>query len=117
MWVSRNLYFVKVVTTEERGAIIGRSSYWKNSQSHFLFHQEIFDQNQRDCHPHPLYFSLFPQLKIKLKDRHFDITEVIDSESQAVLNTLTEYDFLDAFKKVEKALGTMHTSRRGLFRG
>jgi hypothetical protein len=37
-------------------------------------------------------------LKIKLKGRHFDTIEVIEPESQAVLNTHTEYDFQDAFK-------------------
>jgi hypothetical protein len=42
---------------------------------------------------------LFPRLKIKLKGRHFDTTEVIEAESQAVLNTLAEHDFQDAFKK------------------
>jgi hypothetical protein len=36
---------------------------------------------------------------MKLKGHHFDTTEVIEAESQAVLNTLTEYDFWDAFKK------------------
>jgi hypothetical protein len=45
---------------------------------------------------------LFPQLKIKLKSRHFDTTEAIEAESQAVLNTLTEHDFQDAFKKWQK---------------
>jgi hypothetical protein len=44
--------------------------------------------------PHPPNFSLFPRLKIKLKGRHFDIIEMIE----AVLNTLTEHDFQDAFK-------------------
>jgi hypothetical protein len=34
---------------------------------------------------------------MKLKDRHFDTTEVIEAESQAVVNTLTEHDFQDAF--------------------
>jgi hypothetical protein len=29
---------------------------------------------------------------MKLKGCHFDKTEVIDAESQAVLNTVTEYD-------------------------
>jgi hypothetical protein len=28
---------------------------------------------------------------------HFDATEVIEAESQVVLNTLTEQDFQDAF--------------------
>jgi hypothetical protein len=53
--------------------------------------------------PHPPYFSLFPRLKIKLEDRHFDIIEVNDSESQAMLNTLTEHDFQDAFKNGKSA--------------
>jgi hypothetical protein len=39
------------------------------------------------------YFSLFPRLHIKLKGRHLDTTEVIEAESQEVLNTLTERDF------------------------
>jgi hypothetical protein len=38
-------------------------------------------------------------LKIKLKGRHFDTTEVIEAEFQAVLNALAERDFQDAFKK------------------
>jgi hypothetical protein len=54
---------------------------------------------------HPLYspdlapcdFSLFPQVKIKLKGRHFDTIEVIKAESQAVLDMLTEQDFQDSF--------------------
>jgi hypothetical protein len=50
--------------------------------------------------PHPPYFSLYPGLKIKLRDFHFDIIEVMDAESQAVLNTLTEHDFQDAFKEI-----------------
>jgi hypothetical protein len=51
---------------------------------------------------HPPYFSLFPQLKIILKGRHFDTIEVIEAESQAVLNTLTEHNLNDAFKKWQK---------------
>jgi hypothetical protein len=49
--------------------------------------------------PHSPCFSLFSRLKIKLKDRHFDTIEVMEAESQAVLKTLTEYDFHDAIKK------------------
>jgi hypothetical protein len=49
--------------------------------------------------PHPLYFSLFPRLKIKLEGRHCGITEVTKADSQAVLNTLIEHEVQDAFKK------------------
>jgi hypothetical protein len=42
-------------------------------------------------------------LKVKLKGRHFDIIEVIKAEPQAELNTLTEYDFQDAFKNGRSA--------------
>jgi hypothetical protein len=41
-------------------------------------------------------------LKIKLKGRRFDIIKAIEAESHAVLNTLTEHDFQDAFKKWQK---------------
>jgi hypothetical protein len=57
---------------------------------------------KHDCRPHPPFFSLFPRLKIKLKGRHFDTIEVMEAESQAVLNSLTEHDFQDAFKKWQK---------------
>jgi hypothetical protein len=36
-------------------------------------------------------------MKIKLKGRHFDTLEVIEAESQEVLNILTEHDFQDVF--------------------
>jgi hypothetical protein len=42
--------------------------------------------------------SSFPRLKIKLKGRQFDTIDVIEADSQAVLNTLTEHNFQDAFK-------------------
>jgi hypothetical protein len=38
----------------------------------------------------PCDFSPFLRLKIKLKGYHFDTTEVIEAELQAMLNTLTE---------------------------
>jgi hypothetical protein len=41
---------------------------------------------------HPPYFSPNFRLKTKLKGRHFDTTEVMEAESQAVLNSLTEVD-------------------------
>jgi hypothetical protein len=39
---------------------------------------------------------------MKLQGHHFDTTEVMVAESQAVLNTLTEHGFLDATKKWQK---------------
>jgi hypothetical protein len=42
-------------------------------------------------------------LKIKLKGHHFDTTEVIEAELQAVLNTLTEHNFQDAFENDRSA--------------
>jgi hypothetical protein len=52
---------------------------------------------------HLPYFSLLPRLNIILKGHHSHTTEVIEAESQAVLNTFTEHDFLDAFKKSQKS--------------
>jgi hypothetical protein len=67
--------------------------------SQFLFHHDIFDQKQCDCHTPFILISLFPRLKIKLKGRYFYINLVIEEESQVVLNTLREHDFQDAFQK------------------
>jgi hypothetical protein len=50
---------------------------------------------------HPTF--LFPRLKIQLKGPNLGTTEVIEAESQAVLNTLTEYGFQDAFKNDRSA--------------
>jgi hypothetical protein len=36
------------------------------------------------------------------------------AKSQVVLNTLTKYDFQDAFKKMEETLEPVHTRGRGL---
>jgi hypothetical protein len=67
-----------------------------------LFHQGIFDQKQRDCHlPPTLLSSVFP-IEKKLEDHHFDRIKVTEAESQIVLNTLTEHDFQDAFKKSQE---------------
>jgi hypothetical protein len=52
--------------------------------------------------PHSPYFPLFPLIEDKTESHHFDTIEVIKAESQTVLNTLTEHDFQDAFKKWQK---------------
>jgi hypothetical protein len=54
-------------------------------------------------------------LKIKLKGGHFDTTEVMEPESQAVLNALTEHDFQDAFKKWQKLWERCIRDERGYF--
>jgi hypothetical protein len=71
-----------------------------NAPSHTSFFiTECLTKNNTTVVPNPPYFSLFLQLQTKLKGRHFDTTEVIEAESQAVLSTLTVHAFQDAFKK------------------
>jgi hypothetical protein len=70
--------------------------------SHFLLRQGIFQQKQHECHPHPPKLSQFPPLKMKLKIRYFDRTEMMEAESRAVLNTLTEHSFQDVVEKWQK---------------
>jgi histone-lysine N-methyltransferase SETMAR len=79
-----------------------------NTPSHVsFFTRGFFTKNKITFVLHPTYsldmalcdFSLFSRLKIKLKGCRFDAIEVIQAESQAVLNTLTEHGFQDAFKK------------------
>jgi hypothetical protein len=52
--------------------------------------------------PHTLYFSLFLRLKIEPKGYHFDTIDIMDSESQVELNTLTEDVFQNAYKIRQK---------------
>jgi hypothetical protein len=89
----------------------------QRTNSHLLFHLEFFTKNNMTVVPHPPYSSLFPRLKIKMKDRHFDTIEVIEAESQAVLNTLTEHDFQDAFDKWQKRLEWCIRAEGGYFEG
>jgi hypothetical protein len=68
-----------------------------NAPSHAsVFTKKFLTKNNTTTVPtHP---TLFPRLKIKLKGRHFDTTDVREADSQAVLKTLTEHDFQDTFK-------------------
>jgi hypothetical protein len=47
----------------------------------------------------PCDIILFPKIKLKLKERRFDTIEEIQTESQRVLDTLTENDFQEASQK------------------
>jgi hypothetical protein len=60
----------------------------------------------------PATFLCFFPLKKKLNGRHFHTIEVIEAESQAVLNTLTKHDFQDAFKNGSSA-GNGAYARKG----
>jgi hypothetical protein len=62
-----------------------------NEPSHTsFFTREFLTKNNLSSPTHPTF--LFPRLKkIKLKGHHFDTTEVIEAESQTVLNTLAEH--------------------------
>jgi hypothetical protein len=78
-----------------------RPEIWHRLALH-LSPGNLFTKNNMSVVPNPPYFSLFPRLKVKLKGRHFDKIELIEAESQAVLNTLTEHDFQDAFGRWPK---------------
>jgi hypothetical protein len=79
-----------------------------NIPSHIsvLTHQ-FLAKNKIGVIPHPPYspdlapcdFFLFPKLKLKLKGCWFDTIEEIQAELQRVLDTLTEKDFQEPFKK------------------
>jgi hypothetical protein len=73
-----------------------------NAPSHISFIiKDFFIQTKMTVIPtYPIL--LFLLLKIKFKGRHFDTIHVMEAESQAVLNTVTEHDFQDAFKKKHK---------------
>jgi hypothetical protein len=69
--------------------------------SYFRFQQGIsLLKTKRTVVPDPPYV-LFSRLKKKLKGRHFDAIEVMEPESQAVLNSLTEHNFQGAFKMAD----------------
>jgi hypothetical protein len=82
-----------------------------------FFTRDFFYQKHHDCPPPPTYVSLFPRLKLKIKGCHFDTVDVVEAELQVVLNTLTEHDFQDSFKKMTETLVEAHTHGRGLLRG
>jgi hypothetical protein len=67
--------------------------YDKSPSNISFFTREFLTKHNMTVVPHPPYFSLFPRVKIKLKGRDFDTIEMIEAESHAMLNTLTEHDF------------------------
>jgi hypothetical protein len=64
---------------------------------------------------HPLYMPDFApcdfsvsSIEDKLKGRHFGTTKVIEAKSQAMLNTLKEHSFHEAFRKCTSAGNGAH---------
>jgi hypothetical protein len=86
------------LATKELAVALRESTF-----SHFLFHQGFCLPKTKRLSSHTHTTLLFHRLKMKLKGRHFDTTEVIEAESQSVPNTLTEHDFHDAFKYCRRA--------------
>jgi hypothetical protein len=75
----------------------------------------FFYQKEHDSRPsHATLISVSSIEYETERSGHFDTTEVFEAESQAMLVTLTEHGFQDAFKKTTEALGTVHTHGRGL---
>jgi hypothetical protein len=73
--------------------------YHDNAPFHTSFFARQFLTKNMTINPtYPAF--LFPLLKMKQKGHHFERIEVIEAESQAVLNTLKEPYFQDAFKNV-----------------
>jgi hypothetical protein len=74
--------------------------------------------------PHPTYspdlapcnFFLFPKMKLKLKGRRFDTTEVIPTELQAVLDTDRKV-LPGSIQKMKETVGPVSTCGRELLRG
>jgi hypothetical protein len=56
-------------------------------------------------------------LKVKLKGCHINTIEVIEAESQMVLNALIEHDFEDAFRKLQKCWEACIRAEGGYFEG
>jgi hypothetical protein len=75
--------------------------------------------------PHPPYspdfapcdFFLFPKMKLELKGRRFDTIDDIQSESQGVLDMLTEMDFQKAFQKWRRRWDRCLHARGNYFEG
>jgi hypothetical protein len=76
-----------------------------------FFTSEFLTKNNMTVVPtHPTF--LFLRLRIQPKGRHFDTIKLIEENSQAALNTLTEQGFQDAFK-IGRSAGNCTYSRKG----
>jgi hypothetical protein len=76
-----------------------------------FFTREFFYRKQHNCRPPPTLIFCYSD-DDKTERPPFYISGVIQAESQAVLNTLTEHDFEDAFKTGRSA-GNGAYARKG----
>jgi hypothetical protein len=65
----------------------------------------------------PNDFTLFPKLKIKLKEGHFEVMPDIHRESQVVLDNTKENDFHGPFEAWEKGWDCCTCSQGDYFEG
>jgi hypothetical protein len=80
--------------------------------SHFLFTREVRNKKQHDYGPpSTLHFSVS---SIELKGCHFD---TVEAKLKALLNTLTEHDFQDAFEKCRSTMNGAHGDYRDYVEG
>jgi hypothetical protein len=98
-----------------------RKKIWLLHHDSAPFHTSFlpgnFELKQHGSSPHPPYVSLFRRLKIERKGRNFDTSEVMETESQAMLNTLTDHDFQYASKKRQRRWGRCIRAEGDYFEG
>jgi hypothetical protein len=71
-----------------------------NANTSFFTREFLTKSSLTAVTTHPTF--LFLPLNIKLKSRNSDTIKVMEAQSQALLNTLSEHYFQDAFKKWQK---------------
>ena len=90
-----------------------------------LIREFLAQSNTLPLLPHPPYspdlapadFFLFPRMKLKLKGRRFVTISEIQSESQRVLDSLTNEDFHTAFQEWQNRWTRCIDAERNYFEG
>jgi len=65
----------------------------------------------------PCDFFLFPKMKLKLKEQHFDSIEGIQTKSQDVMKMLTRNDFQQCFRSQKCHWDRCINAERDYFKG
>ena len=118
-------FYVQVLKSLRENVRRKLPDQWRNNTR--LFHHDnapahaalltrwFLTDNKISVVPYPPYspylapsdYFLFPKLKMKLKGRRFQTLEEIQAESQAVLNTLREYEFPRMLQKLAEPLESL----------